>query len=172
MTRHIPTQRTLQFDPSATLCGNFHLAHARSRDVQARLNHQRPASRQERETHVGYVLIGALVTTILFLMIYVWPATARLWGPFMIAFSKAFFLVTSYWVSAYRGFNATNPPQGLASELEAAFRWGATAYLLLACVLQWVRYRATSSGSTGYKHLRNVLVAAPLPPAVIFLCLR
>lgn len=121
---------------------------------------------------LGYVYIGALVTTILILIVYIWPATARLWAPFLIAFIIAFCLVASYWVSVYRGFNSTNPPQGLASELEASFRWAATAYLALACGLQWVRFRATSSGNTAYKHWLVVLLLAPVPPALIFVLMR
>ncbi len=116
---------------------------------------------------LGYLYIGILVASILFLLIYVWPATARLWGPFLLAFSIALFFVASYWVAAPAGFNGTDPLPGLSGDVEFFSRWTATAYLGLACALQWVRRWKMSSGQTGYRHWRVVLLMAFAPPILV-----
>lgn len=116
---------------------------------------------------MGYVYIGGLVASFLFILVYVWPAIARLWGPFLIASTIASLVVISFWVSAVSGFNSTNPPQGLSRDAEIVSRWSATAYLLLACVSQWVRFRAISMSHAGYKHWRVVVLLAFVPPVVI-----
>lgn len=111
---------------------------------------------------LGYVLLGAFL-----LVLYVWPAYARLWRPFAVSMSVAIVTLVLFWVSAFVGPIAMEYPRGLAAAIDLALRAAATAYLMMACALQGVRHWAVANEVTAYRHWVFVVLGAILAPVLI-----
>ena len=109
----------------------------------------------------AYLFLGALVV-----LMYVWPACARLWRPFAFSMGVAMISLVAFWLSAYVGPLAMEEPRGLGATIGIALRVLATGYLIMACAVQGVRLWADSSGLTGYRHWPVVLIGILPPPLV------
>lgn len=110
----------------------------------------------------GYLLLGAL-----FVVIYIWPATARLWRPFAISLSIAFTIVVLLWISAFVGPIAMENPRGLSAAIDIALRAVVSGYLLMACAVQAIRGWAVHTGVSGYRHSILIALGALVPPFLV-----
>jgi len=112
-----------------------------------------------------------LVTLLLFLLLYVWPAVASGRSLTLVAFGVSGIIVMVLWASLFVGPWAMEEPRGLGAAIDFFVRIVASAYLLVAGIVQIIRAAGVSAGYTGHRYWVAVVVGGVIPPFLVTIVL-